>query len=82
MKYKIVRSKPTQSPRAKKAMTMAKEMGLTDEERYELCRMLPGVDPDTGGSWKDLSEEQLHDLLCYLEGFLFIHMIYRNRGES
>ncbi len=79
VKYKIRTGPPPQSDRAKKAHTMAKELGLTSEERYELARMLPGVDKDLGGSWKDLSEEQYHDLLTMLDGFIWLNFIFAQR---
>jgi hypothetical protein len=82
VKYKIVRPKPQQSPRAKKAMTLAKEIGLTDEERYEFARWLPTVDKDTGGSWKELDEVELHDLLTMMEGFVYGMAIFGARGAQ
>jgi hypothetical protein len=44
------------------------QLGLTKEERYELAQLLPGVDKDDGGSWKDLNPKQLHDLITMMEG--------------
>ena len=60
--------------RFKKAMAYAKSPGvkLTKESRYDLARMVPGVDSDGSGSWKDLSTSQLDDLINMLEGFVFI----------
>lgn len=52
------------------------DMGLTDEERYELADTIPGVqDP----SWKKLNYDQLHTLLNYMEGFKYILEILARR---
>ena len=55
-----------------RAMAFAKEIGLSDDMRYELARMIPGVDKDDGGSWKKLDGKQLHDLNCMLDGYVWI----------
>jgi hypothetical protein len=74
MAYKIKRptKKPEQSQRIKRAHVYAMELGLTDEQRYALARMLPGVDPDGPGSWKNLTSEQEHDLLTMIEGGIYL----------
>src|SRR5688572_9666568 len=41
-----------------RAMAFADEIGLDDEKRYELARMIPGVDKDGDGSWKELDAKQ------------------------
>ena len=71
-KFKIVPKKREQSQRIKRAHVYAMELGLTDEQRYDIARMLPGVDPDGDGSWKNLTPEQEHDLLTMFEGFIWI----------
>lgn len=72
MKYVLKRPKPPQSQRIKRAHVYAMELGLKDEQRYAIARMIPGIDSDTGGSWKNLTPEQEHDLLTMIEGFIFI----------
>ncbi len=84
MKYKLQRpyKKPGQSARAKKAHVLADEIGLSADERHELARMLPSIDSDTGGSWKDLDEKQYHDMLTMMEGFLLLTYQMMQRTES
>jgi len=84
MPYKLKRpyQKPGQSARAKKAHVLADEIGLDSHERHELARMIPGIDKDHGGSWKDLTEEQYHDLLTMMEGHLLMTYIFIQRGEQ
>lgn len=65
--------------RFKKAMALKEELGLTKEERHELAQLLPGVDKDDGGSWKDLNPKQLHDLITMMEGFVYLTHIFQNR---
>jgi hypothetical protein len=62
-----------------KAMALKESLGLTKEERHELAQLLPGVDKDSGGSWKELNPKQLHDLITMMEGFIFLSHIYQNR---
>ena len=62
--------------RLRKAFSMATDIGLNDDERYELAQMLPSVDKDSKGSWKNLDPKQLHDLITMMEGWVFInHMV-------
>ena len=68
--------------RFNKAMALKEELGLTKEERYELAQLLPGVDKDDGGSWKDLNPKQLHDLITMMEGWIFISHIFQNRLDA
>lgn len=56
----------------KKAMKIKEDLGLTDEQRYELAQLIIGVDKDDGGSWKALDKRQLHDLITMMEGFIYI----------
>jgi hypothetical protein len=63
---------PAKETRWRKAMKLKEELGLTDEMRYELAQLIPGVDKDDGGSWKDLDERQLHDLITMMEGYAYI----------
>ena len=65
-----------------KAMSLKDMLGLTDEERHELAQMIPGVDKDDGGSWKDLNPKQLGILLNFMEGFLFVTEILSQRVDS
>jgi hypothetical protein len=54
------------------AMQLKEDLGLTKAERYELAQMIPGVDKDYGGSWKELNAKQLHDLITMMEGYAYI----------
>lgn len=63
------------SKRFKYAMQLKDDLHLTDEQRYELAQMIPGVDKDYGGSWKDLNMKQLHDLITMMEGYTFINFM-------
>jgi hypothetical protein len=65
--------------RYKKAMALKEELGFTKEERYELARMIPGVDKDDGGSWKELDSDQLHDLITMMEGYIWISYMMMQR---
>jgi hypothetical protein len=71
---------PALETRWRKAMKLKEHIGLTDEERYELAQMLPGVDKDDGGSWKELDERQLHDLITMMEGFVLISHLKSMNG--
>jgi hypothetical protein len=69
-------SSDARTNRYRKAMALKEELGLTDDERHELAQMLPRVDKDDGGSWKELDSDQLHDLITMMEGYIFItHML-------
>lgn len=64
------------------AMALKDEVGLLPEERHELALMIPSVDKDGTGSWKQLDDDQLHTLLNYLEGYLYITTLKEQRvGE-
>lgn len=65
--------------RYRKAMALKEQLGLTAEERYELARMLPRVDKDDGGSWKELDQDQLHDLITMMEGYIWITYMMMQR---
>jgi len=67
--------------RYRKAMVLKEELGLTTEERHELALMLPRVDKDDGGSWKDLDNDQLHDLITMMEGYIWITYMMMQRSE-
>lgn len=67
---------PDKEHKWRKAMSLKEHLHLTDEERYELAQLIPGVDKDDGGSWKDLDSRQLHDLITMMEGYVLIsHLI-------
>lgn len=71
------------SKRFRKAMALNDDhFHFTDEERYDLARMLVGVDTETGGSWKALDSNQLHDLITMMEGYAFINWMLMNRQNS
>lgn len=83
MKYRLIRpdTRPReQSPIEKRAWAVATELGFTDEERYELARMVIGVDPDGSGSWTELDDRQFSDLCTMLEGYVFVSKIMMDRG--
>jgi len=64
-------------------MALKDELGLTKDERYSLAQMIPGVDRDAGGSWKDLDAKQLHDLITMMEGWVFIqHLLIQRLDMS
>jgi len=69
--------------RFKKAMAYAKHssLRLTPQERYELAKMVPGVDSNGTGSWKALTREQLDSLLNMLEGWVYVTKIIMDREE-
>ena len=66
----------------RRAMAMAEELEMPDHERYSLAQMIPGVDKDNGGSWKVLNDKQLHDLLCMLDGFVWITHLMAQRLDN
>ena len=68
------------SNRYRKAMVLKEELGLSNEERHELALMLPRVDKDDGGSWKELDEDQLHDLITMMEGYIWISYMMMQRA--
>lgn len=69
-------SSDARTNRYRKAMALKDQLRLTDEERYSLAQMLPRVDPNDGGSWKELDSDQLHDLITMMEGYIWItHMM-------
>ena len=65
--------------RYRKAMALKEQLGLTTEERHELALMLPRVDKDDGGSWKELDGDQLHDLITMMEGYIWITHLMMQR---
>lgn len=66
----------------RKAMSLADSCGLADDDRYELARLLRGVPDNFDGSWRKLNEEQLHDLLSMLEGYLYINWIVQKKLDT
>lgn len=69
------------SNRYRKAMVLKEELGLSNDERHELALMLPRVDKDDGGSWKELDDDQLHDLITMMEGYIWITYMMMQRYE-
>lgn len=67
------------STRYRKAMALKEELGLTKEERYSLAQMLPSVDKEDGGSWRDLDQDQLHDIITMMEGYVWITYMMMQR---
>lgn len=72
----------TRLRRFKKAMALKEQLGLTPDERHSLAQILPGVDKDDGGSWKDLDPKQLHDLITMMEGYVYITYLLMQRLDS
>lgn len=74
---------PEWEKRLKKAMHYAKgsPLFLDRGERLELAKMLPNVDPEFSGSWKELNTKQLDSLLNMLEGWIFITYLLDNRED-
>lgn len=68
------------SNRYRKAMVLKEELSLSNDERHELALMLPRVDKDDGGSWKELDEDQLHDLITMMEGYIWISYMMMQRA--
>lgn len=66
----------------RRAWAMAEELGMTDKERYSLAQMLPGVDKDSGGSWKPLNDKQLHDLLTMMDGYVWLTHLFSQRLDT
>jgi hypothetical protein len=82
MPYKLVRHKKReQSEREKRAHAYATSLGFTDEERYELARMLPTIEEHHDGSWKMLTEEQFHDMLTCSRATSGSHIIRERYDE-
>ena len=69
----------TWQKRFKKAMALKDDIKLSKEERYQLARWLPGVPEEYDGSWKELSSQELHDLIVMMEGFLYLTYILSTR---
>lgn len=65
--------------RFKKAMAMKESIGLTAYERRELAQMLPSVPSDFEGSWKELDQDQLHELITMMEGYIWITYMLTQR---
>lgn len=72
-------SPDVRSNRYRKAMVLKEELGLSNDERHELALMLPRVDKDDGGSWKELDDDQLHDLITMMEGYIWISYMMMQR---
>jgi len=65
--------KAARDKRLKKAMQLSKhDVVLSQEERYSLAQMIPGIDKDDGGSWAELTAHQLDALIWMLEGYIWI----------
>jgi len=73
-------SPDVRSNRYRKAMVLKEELGLSNDERHELALMLPRVDKDDGGSWKELDDDQLHDLITMMEGYIWISYMMMQRA--
>ena len=63
------------SARFKRAMIVAREIGLTKDERHELAQLIPTTDRDFDGSWKRLTEDELEELISLMEGYIYIRYL-------
>jgi hypothetical protein len=62
-------------------MSVAKELGMSNEDRYAFAEMCPSFDRDRmTGSWKELESEQLTELILMLEGFILGMYILLQNG--
>ena len=59
----------------RKAMALATEIGLTNDERHELAQIIPTTDADFDASWKSLNEDQLQELVAMLCGYIYIRYL-------
>ena len=65
-----------------RAMAVAKELGMSKEDRYSFAEMCPSFDRDKmTGSWKELESEQLTELILMLEGFILGMYILLQNGN-
>lgn len=69
----------TWEKRFRKAMAVKDDLKLSKDERYQLARWLPTVDDSFDGSWKELTSQELHDIITMMEGFLLINHMFTNR---
>lgn len=58
------------SPASLKAFALARELGLTRDDRVDFARML--LADDEIRSWSDLHDQQISRIVDGLEGFLFV----------
>jgi hypothetical protein len=63
--------------RLRKAFVLAGEIGLTDDERYELSAFFLGED----SSWKNLNSVQLDRILDMMDGYVIISHLVNNRQQ-
>lgn len=62
--------------RRRKAYTLAKEIGLSRDERMALAEYVLRRDIT---SWKQLSDSQMSRLLDSMEGFTYVHSLILQR---
>lgn len=65
--------------RRRKLYMLAKEIGLSDDERHALAEYLLRRDVDT---WKDLDDAQVCRLLDAIEGWSLISELERQRAAA
>jgi hypothetical protein len=63
--------------RLRKAFALADEIGLSDDERYELSAFFLGEE----SSWKNLNSMQLDRILDMMDGYVIITHIVNNRQQ-
>lgn len=63
-----------------RAMAVAKELGMSQEDRYAFAEMCPSFDKDKmSPSWKELDTEVLRELILMIEGFVIgMHLLLQN----
>lgn len=91
---KLVKKKSRSSPsyvksrEAKRALALAKEIGLTDEERHELATMLTSLEFDQfdttsyDGSWRELQPHHFDQLFDYLYGYHLVSTLLSMRKRK
>jgi hypothetical protein len=66
--------------RLAKAFVLAREVGLTRDDRIELARVVTGRDEI--GSWSHLSESEVEKVLDSLAGFVFVSWLLCERSKT
>jgi hypothetical protein len=66
--------------RLAKAFVLAREVGLTRDDRIDLARVVTGR--EEVGSWSHLSDVEVERVLDSLAGFVFVSWLLCERGAS
>lgn len=87
-KSKAPDTRTIRSREAKRAMTLSKEIGLTEEERHELATMLTSLELDQfdtsnfSGSWTELQPHHFDQLFDYLYGYHLVSHLLSMRDPN